>query len=169
MTKTLEQYLAESAVVHEFRVKIAKEPTDEQLDKMELHLRKYDAFDVTTPKRTIIQANPSDFRSIKATEVYMIDFKTHAPVTPHMLLNELVQKMGVHERFMIVRNKAEPLHIEDEVEEAKEEEYVTRLTDSEYTDAEPVDVDSLYGDKFIASFIKDIAKDRVEHNTEHKD
>ena len=40
MNKKLGQYLAENEAVHEFRVKIAREPTDEQLDALELHLRK---------------------------------------------------------------------------------------------------------------------------------
>jgi hypothetical protein len=69
MVKDLVQYLAESEVVHEFRLKIAREPTDEQLDALELHLRKYDGFDITTPKKTIIQRNPRDFRSIGPSEV----------------------------------------------------------------------------------------------------
>jgi hypothetical protein len=163
MTKDLGQYLAENEAVHEFRVKIAMEPTDQQLDAMELHLRKYDGFDITTPKKTIIQRNPRDFRSIDAAEVYMIDFKTRQPASPLQLLAELTQQMGIHERFIIVRNKLEPLHIEDEAEEMPEENYKPRLTDEKYSDAEKVKGDQYYGEKFKTSFLKDIAKTRAEH------
>lgn len=163
MNKDLGQYLAESEAVHEFRVKIAMEPTDKQLDALELHLRKYDGFDITTPSKTIIQRNPRDFRSIDAAEVYMIDFKTRQPASPLQLLAELTQKMGIHERFIIVRNKLEPLHIEDESEELPEEKYKPRLTDEKYSDAEKVKGDQYYGEKFKASFLKDIAKGRAEH------
>lgn len=163
MVKELGQYLAENEAVHEFRVKIAKEPTDEQLDAMELHLRKYDGFDISTPQKTIMQRNPRDFRSIDAAEVYMIDFKTRQPASPLQLLAELTQQMGIHERFLIVRNKLEPLHIEDENEEMPEENYKPRLTDEEYSEVEDPKAEDFYGEEFKASFIKDIAKERAEH------
>jgi hypothetical protein len=163
MAKNLEQYLTENEAIHEFRVKIAREPTDAQLDAMEQHLRKYDGFDISTPKKTIIQKNPRDFRSIDAAEVYMIDFKTRQPASPLQLLAELTQKMGIHERFIIVRNKMEPLHIEDESEDTPEEEYKARLTDDTYSEFENPKADDYYGEKFKASFIKEIAAERAEH------
>ncbi len=163
MNKKLGHYLAENEAVHEFRVKIAREPTDEQLDAMELHLRKYDGFDIGTPQKTIIQRNPRDFRSIDAAEVYMIDFKTRQPASPLTLLAELTQKMGIHERFLIVRNKLEPLHIEDEAEELPEEDYKPRLGDDDYSEAEKIKADDFYGEKFKDSFIKEIAAERAEH------
>jgi hypothetical protein len=169
MTNTLEKYLAEGAQPHEFRLKIACEATDEQLDAMETHLRKYDAFDITTPKRTIMQRNPRDFRSINAAEVFMIDFKTHQPAAPQHLLAELTQKMGIHERHMIVRNKAEPMHIEDEGTEHKEEEYKTRLEDPDYSEVENPKAENYYGEQFKANFIKEIAKERKDLTKEHKD
>jgi hypothetical protein len=163
MTKNLEQYLTENEAVHEFRVKIALEPTDKQLDAMEQHLRKYDGFDISTPKKTIMQKNPRDFRSIDAAEVFMIDFKTRQPASPLQLLAELTQKMGIHERFIIVRNKNEPLHIEDEDQETPETKYKPRLTDEKYSDAPKIKVDNYAGEKFKASFLKDLAKGRTEH------
>jgi len=163
MVKDLAQYLAESEQVHEFRLKIAREPTDEQLDALELHLRKYDGFDITTPKKTIIQRNPRDFRSIGPSEVFMVDFKTRQPAAPTQLLAELSQKTGIHERFLIVRNKMEPLHIEDEDKEMPEEDYKPRLTDEEYSEVEQPKPEDYYGEEFKAKFIKEIAKERAEH------
>lgn len=163
MHKSLEQYLAENEVVHEFRLKVAMEPTDKQLDALELHLRKYEAFDIGTPKKTIIQRNPRDFRSIDAAEVYMIDFKTRQPASPLQLLAEIAQKTGIHERFLIIRNKMEPLHIEDEDQEEPEENYKPRLGDDKYSEAEKVKADKYYGEKFKTSFIKDVTKNRTEH------
>lgn len=168
MAKDLAQYLAENEAIHEFRLKIAHEPTDAQLDALELHLRKYDGFDITTPKKTIIQKNPRDFRSIDAAEVYMIDFKTRQPASPLQLLAELTQKMGIHERFLIVRNKMEPLHVEDEGDEMPEEKYKPRLTDEKYSDADKVKGDDYYGEKFKTKFLRDLGKSRVEHNKKVK-
>jgi len=169
MRKDLSQYLAESETVHEFRLKIACDATDEQLDALELHLRKYDGFDITTPKKTIIQRNPRDFRSIDAAEIYMIDFKTRQPAAPLQLLAELTQKMGIHERFMIVRNKMEPLHVEDESEELPDEKYSVRLTDDAYTDVENPTATDFYGEEFKSTFINELTKEQKTHNTEYKE
>jgi len=160
MTKKLGQYLAENEAVHEFRVKMACEPTDKQLDALELHLRKYEGFDVGTPQKTIMQRNPRDFRSIDAAEVYMVDFKTRQPASPQHLLAEISEKTGIHERFLVVRNKMESLHIEDEAQGLPEEDYHTRLTDAEYSEVEQSNPDDYYGEQFKDSFIKEIAKER---------
>ena len=93
----------------------------------------------------------------------MIDFKTRQPASPLTLLAELTQKMGIHERFLIVRNKLEPLHIEDEAEELPEEDYKPRLGDDDYSEAEKIKADDFYGEKFKDSFIKEIAAERAEH------
>ena len=89
--KSLKQYIAESAKEYEFRFKTIVELSEEQLDKFETHLRKYDAFDVGAPKRTILQTAPLDFYNTGATEVYMIDFKTRIPTSAAVLGNELGQ------------------------------------------------------------------------------
>lgn len=168
MAKDLGQYLVETEAVHEFRLKIAHEPTDAQLDALELHLRKYDGYDISTPKKTIIQRNPRDFRSIGPAEVFMIDFKTRQPASPIQLLSEISQKTGIHERFIIVRNKNEPLHIEDEADELPEEKYKPRLTDEKYSDAAKVKGDQFYGEKFKADFLKSLSKSRHQHLTKVK-
>lgn len=166
--KDLSQYLSENEKIYEFRLKIAKEVTDEQLDAMELHLRKYDGFDITTPKRTIIQKNPRDFRSINAAEIYMIDFKTKQPAAPLQLLAELSQKMGIHERFMILRNKLEPLHVENEGEEDtlevdQDDSYKPRLTDDEYSEVKNPDADDYYGETFKDNFLKGLENSKKEY------
>jgi hypothetical protein len=67
-----------------------------------------------------------------------------------------------------VRNKDEPLHIEDETEETAETQYKPRLTDEKYSEADKVKGTDYYGDKYNASFIKDLAKGRKEHTTKVK-
>ena len=106
--KRLHQYLAESQKTYEFRLKTIQELSEEQLDKLETHLRKYDAYDIETPKRTIMQNAPLDFYNSGACEVFIIDFKTKLPVSPTLLVNELVSKLGIGEGNIRVRNKRRP-------------------------------------------------------------
>ena len=157
--KHFEQYMAERQTHHEFRLKVASPLTDKHMDALELHLRKYDGFDISSPIRTIIQRNPRDFKSIDATEVYIVDFKTNVPAQPEMLLAELVQKMGIHERFMILRNKNEPLHIEDEENATegvaeKSKDYHTRLTDPDYKEVKNPKATDYYGEEYKKKFLK---------------
>jgi hypothetical protein len=166
--RDLSHYLAENETVYEFRVKFAMEPSDKQLDAMELHLRKYDAYDIGTPTKAIIQKNPRDFRDVGAVEVYTVDFKTRLPAAPNQLLAEISQKTGIHERLIVVRNKLEPLHMEETDAETATEKYKPRLTDEKYSDAEKVKADDFYGEKFKAGFIKDLTKNRATHYTKVK-
>lgn len=168
--KTLNEYLMESARQYQFRLKTAVELSDEQLDKLEKHLRKYEAFDIGTPKRTILQSAPMDFHNIGATEVYILDFNTELPCSPAMLVNELVQKLGISERDIRVRNKLEPAEQEDEasMEEPTDEKQEALLMDGEYSEAENAKADDFYGDKYNTKFMDELKKARKEHNTEYK-
>lgn len=160
----------ESARTYEFRLKTAVELSDEQLDKLEKHLRKYEAFDIGSPKRTILQSAPMDFHNIGATEVYIMDFKTELPCSPAMLVNELVQKLGVNERDIRVRNKLEPAEQEDaaSMEDPTEGETDALLLDDEYSEADNPKAEDHYGDKYNTKFMDELNKARKDLNTEYK-
>lgn len=170
MMKTLNEYLMESAKTHEFRLKTAVELSDDQLDKLEKHLRKYEAFDIDSPKRTILQSAPLDFHNIGATEVYIMDFKTELPMSPSILVNELVQKLGISERDIRVRNKLEPAEQEDaaSMEEPAEGEREALLMDGEYSEAENAKAEDHYGDAYNTKFLDELNKARRELNKEYK-
>jgi hypothetical protein len=168
--KTLNEYLMESAKTHEFRLKTAVELSDDQLDKLEKHLRKYEAFDIDSPKRTILQSAPLDFHNIGATEVYIMDFKTELPMSPSILVNELVQKLGISERDIRVRNKLEPAEQEDaaSMEEPAEGGREALLMDGEYSEAENAKAEDHYGDAYNTKFLDELNKARRELNKEYK-
>jgi hypothetical protein len=160
----------ESAKTHEFRLKTAVELSDDQLDKLEKHLRKYEAFDIDSPKRTILQSAPLDFHNIGATEVYIMDFKTELPMSPSILVNELVQKLGISERDIRVRNKLEPAEQEDaaSMEEPAEGGREALLMDGEYSEAENAKAEDHYGDAYNTKFLDELNKARRELNKEYK-
>jgi hypothetical protein len=155
MIKGLFDYLVESEVTNEFRIKFAACLTDSQLDKMELHLRKYDAFDITAPKKTIIQRNPIDFRDLDLAEIYMVDFKTHMSVSPMILLHELTQKMGINEKLIVVKNKTDAM---EEEEEDCDDEYEVKLTDGEYSEFDNKPAKKAAKDYVPSEFIKSLNK-----------
>lgn len=159
MRRTLVEYLKEQETTHEFRLKLAVEPSEKQLDALELHLRKYDGFQITPPVKTIMQKHPKDFRAVKATEVWIIDFKTKLPAAPHHLVNELTQKMGINETSLIVRNMSE---LPEDEDDDMDFVYVPRIGDDDYSEAEKINPEDWYGDEFAKNFVEGELKYRAE-------
>lgn len=160
----------ESAKTHEFRLKTIVELSDEQLDKLETHLRKYEAFDIGSPKRTILQSAPLDFYNTGAREVYIMDFKTEIPCSPAQLVQELVQKVGIAERDIRVRNKLEPREEmeADIIDPPTEADSKALLTDSEYSEADNPNADDYHGEAHKTKFVKELEKSRRELYSEYK-
>lgn len=167
--KNLQHYLAESEKIHEFRVKFAVELDDAQLDKLETHLRKYDVFDITSPKRTILQSAPLDFYQHKPCEIYIIDFKTRLPMSPALATAELVQKLGIAERDIRLMNVNEPRELEIEKQAAdKDKPSEARLLDSEYSEHENPNAEDYHGEKHLTKFMKELQDAKRETPTEYK-
>lgn len=172
--KRLQQYLAESQKTYEFRLKTIEELSEEQLDKLETHLRKYEAYDIETPKRTIMQSAPLDFYNSGACEVFIIDFKTKLPVSPTILINELVSKLGINEGNIRVRNKMEPAeeldtkHREQNSGEVKKDKQKSILLDPDYKEVKNPKADEYHGEKHKTKFIKELEKSRKPLTKEYK-
>ena len=61
--KTFKDYLTESSKSWKFKIKTVHELTDEQADRIEKHLTKYDSKGLGAVKKTILQSSPRDFPS----------------------------------------------------------------------------------------------------------
>lgn len=164
--KRLHHYLMESMTVNEYRLKTVVELSDAQLDKLEKHLRKYEAYDIETPKRTIMQSAPLDFYNRGACEVYIIDFKTKLPLSPTVLINELVPRLGISEADIRVRDKNSPAeeiaqkHMEENKEGASEEEYSSLLMDPDYSEYDNPNASDYHGEEHKTKFMKELEKNK---------
>lgn len=173
--KRLHQYLMESQKTYEFRMKTIVELNDEQLDKLETHLRKYEAYDIETPKRTIMQSAPLDFYNSGACEVYIIDFKTKLPVSPTILINELVSRLGITEGDIRIRDKNAPAEEIDEKHREENKEGATEpkkkkalLLDPDYKEIKNPKADDYHGEKHKTKFMRELEKARKPLATEYK-
>lgn len=159
--KTLHHYLTESDKIYEFRLRSVVELSDEQLDKLETHLLKYNVETVSAPKKTIMQKTPYGFSESGPAEVYIIDIVTKLPVTANMLHDEVAKCTSIPLRSIVVNSKLE--NEEFWGEPAKEESEPTSvLADAEYKDAEKVKHEDHYGDKFVAKFVKNLPKAQLQ-------
>lgn len=155
--KTLKHYLTESDKTYEFRLRSVVELSDEQFDKLETHLLKFNVETISAPKKTIMQKTPYGFAEFGPAEVYIIDIVTKLPVTANMLHEEVAKCTGIPMQSLVVYSKLESEEFWGEP--AKEEsESTSVLADAEYKDAEKVKHEDHYGDKFVAKFVKNLPK-----------
>ena len=76
--KSLKQYLAESEKTYKFRLRSINEISDEHMDKIESHMKKYNMESMSAFKKTIMQSKPRGFGDV-ANEVYISDMELKLP------------------------------------------------------------------------------------------
>lgn len=116
---TLLEYINQLQREHRYRVKMAFQPSDRQLESLERHMKKYDALEVGRPEKLMLQAVPMDFPQLGGHEIVIVDVVTRLPVSAPMLENELRNLLYVAEGTLKVFGRNEP--IEQQCEEEKPE------------------------------------------------
>jgi hypothetical protein len=165
--KSLAQYLAESEKTYNFRLRTVAEMSDEQLDKLEKYLARYNVESVSAPKTSIIQKSPAGFGDIGPSAVTTIEIATKLPSTPNVMQEEIAAATGVHIGAIRVYNEGEFVEGIDDLEESDDsEEGKSVLADADYSDAEKVDHSDNYGNDFVAKFVKNLPKSELA--TEYK-
>lgn len=140
---TLLEYINQLQREHRYRVKMAFQPSDRQLETLERHMKKYDALEVGRPEKLMLQAQPMDFPQLGGHEIVIVDVVTRLPVSSPVLEAELRELMFVSEGLLKVFGRNEPIEKQCE-EEHPEGEYKTLLGND---DAESTEQDSV-GDKY---------------------
>ena len=162
--KSLAQYLAESEKTYEFRLRSLNEISDECMDRVESHMKKYNMESMGAPKKTIMH-KPRGFADVGAQEVYIYDFATKLPATPHTLHEEIAGICGISLGSMVINNMNEAEELW-EVEEESDEEAKSVLADADYSEAEKIKPEDHYGDKYNEKMVKDASG--AELNKEYK-
>lgn len=163
--KSLAQYLAESEKTYKFKVQTIAPMSDEQMEKVETYLQRYNVESVSAPKTSIIQKSPAGFGNIGPSAVTTFEVAVKLPTTPPALQEELANATNIHLGAIRVYNEGEfeEIHPLDE-EEAEEGKSV--LADENYSEAEKVDHSDNYGNEFVEKFVKNLPKSEL--NKEYK-
>ena len=164
--KSLKQYLAESEKSYKFRLRSLKEISDEHMDRIESHMKKYNMESMSAFKKTIMQPKPRGFGDVGPNEVFISDIELKLPATPNALQEEIARICGCSMGSIIVNNMNESEELWNDVEETTDEEPKSVLADAEYSDAEKVDHSEHYGNDFVAKFVKEQPKGEL--NKEYK-
>jgi hypothetical protein len=145
---TLLEYINQLQREHRYRIKMAFQPSDRQLESLERHMKKYDALEVGRPEKLMLQSAPMDFPQLGGHEIVIVDVVTRLPISPPILESELRGLMFINNGTLKVFGRDEP--IEQEIEaKPKDGEYAVNIG-SDYTDAEAnaVCADEASGDKY---------------------
>ncbi len=156
--KSYKDYLKESKQTWKFKIKSIHQLSNDDCDRIEKHLMKYDSTGLGAEKKTMLQSTPRDFPSHRGYEVFSYEFETKLPVSAHQIKIEIGNMLGMSESTFKVRGA----HEADIDEDQKQVEAESILADGEYKDAEKVNSDEHYGDKFNTSFVKELLKLRKQ-------
>lgn len=144
--KSFTQYLVESNKTWNFCIKTIHQLTDEQCDRIEKHLNKYDSTGLSAEKKTILQSIPRDFPQHRGYEVYSYEFETKLITTSAQVQTEIGNMLGLRDGVLKVKGEHET-----DVD-----------TKEEHFEPEEVPADELSGEKHNANLIKELLKLRKE-------
>lgn len=107
--KSFREYLEESMRKYRYRVKVAVlDLTEERLELIERIFSKYEIYEMTRPKKTIIQEHPLDFYDVQNVDVTIVDITTRVPLSPYNVQQEIKVALNMPEKYVVVRNWDEP-------------------------------------------------------------
>lgn len=158
---TLFEYIEQLRTKHEIRIKLACAVTDEQIDKIEKHLEKYDAERITAPHKLILQKRPLDFPDLESAEVQIIDFVAGLPVSNEVLKIEIAKLLNCVERYVVVRHADDPRETQDDIAKnalSKEDKKPIMGTDYDKSEENAVKPDEAFGDKYNTNLLKELKK-----------
>ena len=156
--KSYTQYLTEAKKTWSFKIKTIHELTDDQCDRIEKHLGKYDSKGLGAAKKTILQSAPRDFPNHKGYEVFTHEFETNIIASGWQVQNDIRNMLGLTDGVLKVIGEHEP----DDLIPPMGERVESLLADKDYKDAEKVNASDHYGDEYNSSFIKELMKVKKE-------
>lgn len=168
--KSFKQYLAESVKECYYVIKLATQPSDDQVDAAETYLKKFDLIELDVPVK--LENDRIDFSDINNKNVWAIRFVTGMPLSPYIIMQNLKNIMNVPEEYIVVRGANEPVQIEAELsaDSDKSEGSSARLsTDRFYDDAEQPQVTGVFGDDYnkrLLDYLANVAATRKSEKYE---
>ena len=164
--KSFTEYLTESKNTYTFRIKLAKELSGDDLSRIENHLAKYDVQKVSAPTKLMLQSVPYDFPQLRGYEIFVIEFETNLPASAYQIQTEIQTLLGISDGFMKVRSDQEPLEKQEQAL-SDDAEVASLLADNTYSEAEKINPDDYFGDKYNTSFVQELLK--LKKDQEKKD
>ena len=111
--KSLKQFIVESQKTYEFKIKLACDSDDLDMDHVEQAVASFDPVEITKPKSLPYQKS-ADFPNAPATQIQLITVVTKYPSTPEQIRSLIANKCNIHESNIIVRTAAQDAEFENQ-------------------------------------------------------
>lgn len=103
MTKTFQQYLAESERTYNYRIKIVGDVAPDWIKQLKAKLAQFDVVKFSDAKTTPVQAQPADFPAFKNDSVTSIDVEFRYPAIEPQI-KQLAQLLFIDPNRIIMLN-----------------------------------------------------------------
>lgn len=170
----IKQYLRESEKQYHIRLKTIVPLGDDEMDRIEMMVAKYQPISISRPHKTILQRVPLDFPNVDVAEVYIVDMIFALPIAPHVLRADIRKILFAPENYVFVRTQAEPGELQSDIltaisdiETEALKKGLTKaaiLDDPDYNEVETQHQD-LYGQDYnesLISYLGTIEKERKD-------
>lgn len=162
--KNLSDYLTLVEKEYNYRIKVAKELSEKQFDRMERILQKYDLLQVKSIHKTPVQKAPLDFATLNNIEVYIIDIVTRIPMSPGIFRTTMAETLRIHPDYIIVRGDNDPLdQYNREIVDMQEQDYIVKMLDVDYEHDGIISTD-LHSQEYRDELVKNIETATMEEN-----
>jgi hypothetical protein len=146
--KSLKQFIVESQKTYEFKIKLACDSDDLDMDHVEQAVASFDPVEISKPKSLPYQKS-TEFPNAPATQIQLITVVTKYPSTPEQIRSLIANKCDIHESNIIVRTAAQDVEFENQqIAEPSGE----AVLDKDYEDSDHQDV---VGQKAVDAAMKD--------------
>jgi hypothetical protein len=148
--KSLKQFIVESQKTYEFKVKLACDSDDLDMDRVEQAVASFEPVEISKPKSLPYQTS-ADFPN-SATQIQLITIATKYPSTPDQIRALIANRCNFHESNVIVRTTAQELEFENQLAVDPDESSQEAVLTQDYEDSDHQDV---VGQKAIDAVMKD--------------
>jgi hypothetical protein len=170
--KSFKQYLAESKREYGYVLKLAIEPTLEQMAMVTNYLSQFNLVEITKPSQ--LAGDRLDFIDIPNARIFQVNFITTTPVSSYVTMEGLREVLNVPEKMIVLRTATEPVEMNadrgmtdhgfDAIAKERGLKSAARLsTDRLYQDIEQPEVRDAFGNAYNKKFLDylaDVAKTR---------
>jgi len=146
--KSLKQFMVESQKTYEFKIKLACDSDDLDMDRVEQAVASFEPVEISKPKSLPYQKS-AEFPNIDATQIQLITVVTKYPSTPDQIRSMIASRCNFHNSNVIVRTAAQDAEFENQLAVDPSGE---AILDKDYEDSDHQDV---VGQKAIDAAMKD--------------
>jgi hypothetical protein len=146
--KSLKQFIVESQKTYEFKVKLACDSDDLDMDRVEQAVASFEPVEITKPKSLPYQKS-AEFPNAPATQIQLITVVTKYPSTPEQIRALIANRCNFHESNIIVRTAAQDAEFENQLAVDPSGE---AILDKDYEDSNHQDV---VGQQAVDAVMKD--------------